>query len=61
MDAFVDIAKAGKITGANKSIDRYRQVYAFGAGTQKMYDYIDGLHTGKEKDVYGFIDVAGKY
>lgn len=41
VDAFVDIAKAGKITGACKSIDRYRQVYAFGAGTQKMYDYLD--------------------
>ncbi len=41
VDAFVDIAKAGKITGAHKSIDRYRQVYAFGAGTQKMYDYLD--------------------
>ena len=41
VDAFVDIAKAGKITGARKSIDRARQVYAFGAGTQKMYDYLD--------------------
>lgn len=41
VDAFVDIAKAGKITGAHKAIDRYRQVYAFGAGTQKMYDYLD--------------------
>ena len=41
VDAFVDIAKAGKITGANKSIDRYRQVYGFGAGTKKMYDYMD--------------------
>lgn len=41
VDAFVDIAKAGKITGAQKSLDRYRQVYAFGAGTQKMYDYLD--------------------
>ena len=41
VDAFVDIAKAGKITGARKSIDRGRQVYAFGAGTQKMYDYLD--------------------
>lgn len=41
VDAFVDIAKAGKITGARKSIDRFRQVYAFGAGTQKMYDYLD--------------------
>ena len=41
VDAFVDMAKAGKITGANKSIDRYRQVYGFGAGTKKMYDYMD--------------------
>ena len=41
VDAFVDIAKAGKITGANKSIDRYRQTYAFAAGTKKLYDYLD--------------------
>ena len=41
MDAFVDIAKAGKINGSRKSIDRYRQAYAFGCGTKKMYDYID--------------------
>lgn len=41
VDAFVDIAKAGKITGAHKNIDRYRQAYAFGAGTKKMYDYMD--------------------
>ncbi|MCD7708948.1 MAG: butyryl-CoA:acetate CoA-transferase [Clostridiales bacterium] len=41
VDAFVDIAKAGKITGACKSIDRFRQTYAFGAGTKKMYDYLD--------------------
>lgn len=41
VDAFVDIAKAGKITGAHKNIDRFRQVYGFGAGTKKMYDYLD--------------------
>lgn len=41
VDAFVDISKAGKITGAKKNIDRFRQVYAFGAGTQKMYDFMD--------------------
>ncbi len=41
VDAFVDIAKAGKINGSKKSIDRYRQTYAFGAGTQKLYDYLD--------------------
>ena len=41
VDAFVDIAKAGKINGSKKNIDRGRQVYAFGAGTKKMYDYLD--------------------
>ncbi len=42
VDAFVDIAKAGKITGARKNIDPGRQVYAFGAGTKKLYDYVNG-------------------
>ena len=41
VDAFVDIAKAGKITGLKKNIDRGRQTFAFGAGTKKLYDYID--------------------
>ena len=41
VDAFVDIAKAGKINGSKKNIDRFRQAYAFGAGTQKLYDYIN--------------------
>ena len=29
------------ITGAHKQLDKGRQVYAFGAGTQKMYDYLN--------------------
>ena len=41
VDAFVDIANAGKINGSKKSIDKGRQAYAFGAGTQKLYDYIN--------------------
>lgn len=41
VDAFVDIAKAGKINGAKKNIDRFRQTYAFAAGTKKLYDYLD--------------------
>jgi len=41
VDAFVDIAAAGKITGAHKGIDKGRQVYAFGAGTKKLYDYLN--------------------
>ena len=40
VDAFVDIARAGKITGAKKNLDRGRQVFAFGIGTDKLYDYV---------------------
>lgn len=41
VDAFVDIAKAGKINGRNKNRDYGRQVFAFAAGTQKLYDYVN--------------------
>ena len=41
VDAFVDISKAGKINGSKKNIDRYRQTYAFAAGTKKLYDFLD--------------------
>ena len=41
VDAFVDLYNAGKITGANKNIDRFRQTYAFAAGSKKLYDFID--------------------
>lgn len=40
VDAFVDIAMAGKINGSRKNLDKGRQVYAFGAGTQKLYNYL---------------------
>ena len=41
VDAFVDMAEAGKLTGACKPFDKGRQVYAFAAGSQKLYDYIN--------------------
>ncbi|WBW49569.1 butyryl-CoA:acetate CoA-transferase [Peptoniphilus equinus] len=41
VDAFADLSNAGKITGAKKNIDRFRQTYAFAAGTKKLYDFID--------------------
>jgi acyl-CoA hydrolase len=41
VDAFVDLSRQGKINGSRKNIDRFRQVFAFGAGTQKLYDFID--------------------
>ena len=31
----------GKITGSKKNRDRFRQTYAFGAGTKLMYDFLD--------------------
>lgn len=41
VDAFVDMSEAGKITGKFKPFDQNRQGYAFAAGTQKLYDYLD--------------------
>ncbi len=40
VDAFVDMALAGKITNSHKPFDRGRQVYTFAAGSQKLYDYL---------------------
>ncbi len=41
VDAFRDMALTGRITGMKKSRDIGRQTYAFAAGTQELYDYID--------------------
>lgn len=41
VDAFVDMSVAGKITGKYKPFDQGRQCYAFAAGTQKLYDFLD--------------------
>ena len=41
VDAFVDMSKAGRITGLRKPFDRGRQTYAFAAGTQKLYDFLN--------------------
>lgn len=41
VDAFVDMAAAGKITGRHKALDKGRQVFAFAAGSKKLYDYVD--------------------
>lgn len=41
VDAFVDISRARKISGRYKNIDRGSQVYAFAAGTKKLYDFLD--------------------
>lgn len=39
-DVFADLSLLGKITGSRKSIDRFRQVYTFALGTQKLYDFM---------------------
>ncbi|SFP12310.1 butyryl-CoA:acetate CoA-transferase [Oscillibacter sp. PC13] len=41
VDAFVEMSEAGRITGARKPFDRGRQVYAFAAGSQKLYDFLN--------------------
>ena len=41
VDAFVDMAAAGKITCRHKALDRGRQVFAFAAGSKKLYDYVN--------------------
>lgn len=40
IDAFVDLTMRGKINGSKKNIDRHRQTFTFGAGTQKLYDFL---------------------
>ncbi|MDO5047792.1 MAG: acetyl-CoA hydrolase/transferase C-terminal domain-containing protein [Anaerococcus sp.] len=42
VDSFMEMAQAGKITGRKKNINPGRQTYAFAAGKQELYDYIDG-------------------
>lgn len=41
VDAFVELSRKGKITGAKKNLDRFRQVYGFAAGSKDMYEYMD--------------------
>ena len=41
VDAFVDLSEKGIVTGRYKPLDPYTQVYAFAAGTQRLYDFLD--------------------
>lgn len=41
VDAFVDMSKKGKVNGSKKTIDKYRQVYAFAAGSKELYEFLD--------------------
>jgi butyryl-CoA:acetate CoA-transferase len=41
VDAYVKMTKAGKVTGACKNIDKYKQVFSFAMGSKELYDFID--------------------
>ena len=41
VDAFVAMSKAGRINGSCKPFNQGRQTYAFGAGSQELYDFIN--------------------
>jgi len=40
-DAYVDLYEKGKITGARKNIDKYKMVYTFAMGSEKLYRFMD--------------------
>lgn len=40
-EAFVNLYRAGKITGKNKMVDRYKSGYTFAMGTQDMFDFMN--------------------
>ena len=41
VDSMVDLDLQGKITGNNKTIDRFKMVYTFAMGTKRLYEYLD--------------------
>lgn len=40
-DAFVDLFENGKITGRCKTAHKYKMVYTFAMGSQRLYDFLD--------------------
>jgi len=41
VDAYYHMAQAGKLTNRKKGVDRKKSAYAFAAGSQFLYDWID--------------------
>ena len=41
VDAYIEMYKAGKITGKYKNLDKYKQVFAFAMGSAELYEFID--------------------
>jgi len=40
VDGMIDLWRAGKVTGACKTIDRYQMAFTFAAGSRPQYDFI---------------------
>ncbi len=40
VDSMVDLYNVGKITGSQKTIDRFKMVYTFAMGTNKLYQFL---------------------
>lgn len=41
VDGFIDLWKAGRITGARKTLDPFQMVFTFAAGSRRQYEFID--------------------
>ncbi len=41
VDSMVDLNLQGKLTGSNKTADRFKIVYSFAMGTRRLYDFLD--------------------
>lgn len=41
VDAYVDMMESGRMNGAAKQLDRFRTVYTFAIGSQRMYDFMN--------------------
>ncbi len=41
VDGMVDLIEAGVVTGARKRLNPYQSIFAFAAGSRRMYDFID--------------------
>lgn len=48
-ESMVDMVESGRVTGARKNIDRFKVVYTFGFGTQRLYDF---LHNNQQCAAY---------
>ncbi|HOJ28452.1 MAG TPA: acetyl-CoA hydrolase/transferase C-terminal domain-containing protein [Spirochaetota bacterium] len=40
VDAYVDMIESGRMNGAKKNIDKFKCVYTFAIGSQRMYDFM---------------------